>query len=386
MQDKHRVLIRRATAALAVSVALHLALVAAGGSLLLGGLLATLGGDTDPLIVEVVPADPKPATPAAPTRSSVRQSRMPTIPVVLPPVLPLIGEEMLALAEPGPVAEVMPPETDVALETVEARASERGTTQSNFSSPPASREVAQETGTQTTDEQLSASAGETPPTSDHVVSADDPAKQVATADHRVSLTRLDEVTRNPSVSARTAGESFVGRKEVFEFLLDHPDFATHVTRTLRLGRYRMWRTDEGLFVDDGWGSTGQVFVVRATSGTRVLYARGEFQHKLLPPISGEAVVTISYDVQPGGDGRDHLVAAISSQLKIDGAFGDLIVKLANSVATEKAEKESKRLVRTFARVLQAIDEKPAALYASLLASPEVPQRELEQFRILLKLP
>jgi len=202
----------------------------------------------------------------------------------------------------------------------------------------------------------------------------------------MNFARLDEVTRNPSVSARAEGQPFVGRREVFEFLLDHPDFATHISRALRLGRYRMWRTDEGLFVDDGWGATGRVFVVYAASGTRVLYARGEFQHGLLPAIPGEAVVTINYDVQPAADGRDLLSAAISSQLKIGGALGDLVAKLAGSLATEKAEKESHRLVRMFARVLQALDEKPAAVYASLRERPDVPQRELEQFRVLLKLP
>ena len=63
-----------------------------------------------------------------------------------------------------------------------------------------------------------------------------------------------------------------------------------------------------------------------------------------------------------------------------------MVKLASTLATEKAEKESRRLVHIFARVLKAVDEKPAALYASLRERPDVPRRELEQFRVLLKLP
>src|SRR5262245_5969339 len=129
-----------------------------------------------------------------------------------------------------------------------------------------------------------------------------------------------------------------------------------------------------------------MFVVRASNRSRVLYARGEFQNKFLPVITGEAVVTITYDAQPAGDGRDLLVADISSQLRINGPFGDLVARLANGMAIEKAEKESRRLVNIFARVLRAVDEKPAALYASLRERPDVPQRELEQFRVLLKLP
>jgi hypothetical protein len=202
----------------------------------------------------------------------------------------------------------------------------------------------------------------------------------------MDLSRLEVVARNASVSARAAGAPFVGRREVFEFLLDHPEFATHVARALRVARYRIWRTEDGLFLDDGWGATGQMFVVRASHGTRVLYARGEFQNKFLPVITGEAVVTITYDAQPAGDGRDLLVADVASHLRIDGPFGDLVARLANGMAIEKAEKESRRLVHIFARVLRAVDEKPAALYASLRERPGVPQRELEQFRALLKLP
>ncbi|MGH7334562.1 MAG: hypothetical protein ACREKS_17830, partial [Candidatus Rokuibacteriota bacterium] len=198
--------------------------------------------------------------------------------------------------------------------------------------------------------------------------------------------RLDEVTRNPSLAAHAESEAMVGRRDVFEFLLDHPDFATHITRALRLARYRIWRTDEGMFVDDGWGATGRITVVHAAGGTRVLYAKGAFQHTLLPTIPGEAVVTIDYDVRPSEDGRELLQARISGQLKIDSAFATLMLKIASSVAREKAAKESRRLLQTFAKVLRAIDETPAAVYASVSGRPDVPPLELERFRVLLGLP
>src|SRR5439155_1282604 len=55
---------------------------------------------------------------------------------------------------------------------------------------------------------------------------------------------LQEVAEGASVSARAAGEPFLARADVFEFLLDHPEFATHVTRALKLARYRIWRGPE----------------------------------------------------------------------------------------------------------------------------------------------
>ena len=105
--------------------------------------------------------------------------------------------------------------------------------------------------------------------------------------------RLQEVAEAASVSARAAGEPFIARPDVFEFLLDHPEFATHVTRALKLARYRIWRGPEGgLWLDDGWGVVGQFSVVYATSGTRVAYAHGQYQSGLLPSIKGQAVIDV----------------------------------------------------------------------------------------------
>jgi hypothetical protein len=399
MREEHGARARRAAAALAVSAALHVAVVALAGSLYVGALLTAVGEDAAPLIVEVVAGEERAVRAPGPARAVRTEARRPT-PVALPPTtIPAASEEEVALtaveapavaletastsdpeaaawgggavADPGPMAAVASPAEPGS--SGEGAVADPGA----VAAAPSPATLAPPRGA---DEETIALLPEAAP------GEPDPGDPSPAPDPRVSRARLDAVTRNPSVAARAEGQPFVGRREVFEFLLDHPDFATHVTRALRLARYRIWRTDDGMFVDDGWGATGQVFVVHATSGRRVLYARGGFQAKLLPAIHGEAVVTIDYDVQPAGDGRDLFSAAISSQLRIDGFLGDLVATLANSVATEKAERESRRLVRVFARVLQAIDETPAALYASLLERPDVPRRELEQFRALLKLP
>src|SRR5207245_7123530 len=49
----------------------------------------------------------------------------------------------------------------------------------------------------------------------------------------------------------------------------------------------------------------------------------------------------------------------------------------------KADLEARRLMKTFARASQAIDENPAGVYEQLRQRPDVPQRELEEFGRLL---
>jgi hypothetical protein len=198
--------------------------------------------------------------------------------------------------------------------------------------------------------------------------------------------KLQEVAEGASVSARAAGEPFLARPDVFEFLLDHPEFATHVTRALKLARYRIWRgPDGGLWLDDGWGVVGQFSVVYAASGTRVVYAHGQYQSGLLPSIRGQAVVVIEYGLSPAADRRSLISPAVTGFVRLDSRIIALAGMLAGSVATTKAEKEARRFVKLFARASRAIEDNPAHVHERVRQRPDVPAAELEEFRRLLDL-
>jgi hypothetical protein len=200
------------------------------------------------------------------------------------------------------------------------------------------------------------------------------------ADQRARLERLAEAA---AVSARVDTEPFLTRREIFDYLLDHPDFASHVTRTLRLGRYRIWRTPEGMFLDDGWGATGHFSVIHTAARQRVMYARGAYRQPILPAINGEAVVMIEYEAMPAGDGRDRVRATVSGFVKLDSTTLSMAMKLAAPIAQRKADLEAQRLMRTFARVSRRIDDNPTDVYEQLRQRPDVPARELEEFGRLL---
>ena len=196
--------------------------------------------------------------------------------------------------------------------------------------------------------------------------------------------RLQQVVQTAAVSTRAEGEPFVTRREIFEYLLDHPEFATHVTRALRLARYRIWRSPEGLWLDDGWGATGR-FSIYAANGTRVVYARGVYKQWFLPTIHGQAVVVIEYGVSAAADARSLITTTVTGFVKLDSRLLELAGRLARTAAAAKAEKEARLLVRVFARASQAIDNDPAGVHALVSQQPDVPQRELEEFRQLLQL-
>jgi hypothetical protein len=198
--------------------------------------------------------------------------------------------------------------------------------------------------------------------------------------------RVRPVTGDPSLAVKVDAEPFVARRDVFEFLLDRPVFATHVTRALKLARYRIWRTPDGLGIDDGWGTVGTFELVHAAEGLRLMYARGVHHHKVLPDINGQAVVVIDYGAQPAPQGRSLISAEVSGFVKLDSRILAAASKLATSVATAKGEKEARRLVKLFAKTTRAIEADPAGVFEKVRRQPDVPARELEEFRRLLNLP
>ncbi len=199
----------------------------------------------------------------------------------------------------------------------------------------------------------------------------------------VERARVTQVAQEADVATRVDATPFVAHLRVFEYLLDHPEFATHVTRTLRLARYRVWPTPQGLYLDDGWGATGHFWVVYAGSGTRLMRARGEFNQTLLPTIHGDAVTMIEYDATPAADGKSVIRTTVSGYVKLDSRFLASMMKVASGAAQRKADLEAHRLMRVFARASRAIDDDPAGVYGQLRRRPDVPKHELEEFGRLL---
>jgi hypothetical protein len=197
---------------------------------------------------------------------------------------------------------------------------------------------------------------------------------------------LRQVAERATVAGRVTGEAFLARPSLFEYLLDHPELATHLIRALRVNFYRVWREPDGLWVDDGGGAVGRFWVVHAANGSRVVYLRGRYQQGVLPTIHGQAVAVLDYVEQPTTDGKRLITPTLTGFVKIDNALVEMLSRLLSSVATAKAEQLARRLVEDFAKTARAINEDPVRVHDALRRRPDVPQRELEEFRRLLGIP
>jgi hypothetical protein len=192
--------------------------------------------------------------------------------------------------------------------------------------------------------------------------------------------RIDKVLAKATISTRVEIDPYALRLDVVDYLLDHPEFATQVTRALKLARYRIWRTADGLNLDDGWGVTGIMTPLYGNNGLRVIYARGRYEQSVLPDIRGQAVILLHYAGGPGPSGRPALTTSMEVFAQLDSA---VLSSLAGSIAKTKATSEARHVLRMFSRLSTHLDLRADEVLAELARHPDISKTELEGFRKVL---
>lgn len=195
------------------------------------------------------------------------------------------------------------------------------------------------------------------------------------------LARIEKVLEKATVSARVEIEPYPLRLDVFDYLLDHPEFATQVTRSVKLARYRIWRTADGLNLDDGWGVTGLITPFYGEGGLRVVYARGRFAQTVLPDISGQAVILVHYTDGPAPGGGPALATSMAVFAQLDSA---MIATFAGGIAKSKATSEGLHVLKVFSRLSTHLERRADEILADLAKNPDVSRADLEGFRRVLK--
>ena len=73
---------------------------------------------------------------------------------------------------------------------------------------------------------------------------------------------------------------------------------------------------------------------------RVMYARGQFEQKVLPEIRGQAVATLEYSFRPGEGGPDRWSPPPASGfVQVDNRVLNTLGKVAAPIVQAKADKE-----------------------------------------------
>lgn len=197
---------------------------------------------------------------------------------------------------------------------------------------------------------------------------------------------LEEVVRGPTLSREIKGVKFRSRKEVYEYLLNHPDFAAAVARTFGLSEYQIVKDVEVVRASgdsyrgtDGTGVTGHFRVVYADEKKRVFFLDGTLNKKWLPTIFARSVMVLIFEHKANGEGS-YVENDLYGYIKIDNTFVAYLVKLLQPIIGSMAHEKIKHILSVGATVSELAYRDPADFLRKLEESPELSRQELDEFR------
>jgi len=197
----------------------------------------------------------------------------------------------------------------------------------------------------------------------------------------LSQQRLREVTEQAIFFRDVLGIAVKSRQPVFDFLVEHPDFAATAGRILGIVKYRVVQERNGVFRgDDAHGATGTFELAYEEPGKRIYLARGTFVKRFLPTIYGRIVLVMAYEHRTDQAGEGLVMNDVRGYLRIDNRVLGTLARIAKPVVGPIVDRKVLRSFAAAAKLTEQASRDPAALYRTLEASPEINKRELAEFR------
>lgn len=117
-------------------------------------------------------------------------------------------------------------------------------------------------------------------------------------------------------------------QQVFAYLLDHPPVAAALVNRLDIALYQAHPRPAGAFWgSDGEGTEGILHVVYRDAGTRLYYLEGRHDGRLLPTLTGKAVVLVRFEPVTPSVGIEEVDATLVSYLRVDNRWVSGVLSL-----------------------------------------------------------
>ena len=192
-----------------------------------------------------------------------------------------------------------------------------------------------------------------------------------------------DVVAGATASSEVSRITFRSRKPVFEYLLDHLDFAADVARMLRQGKYRVRRAGDGYEADDGYGTTGTIRPVFAGPDRRIFYLAGRYDTPLLPTIPLRAVLLLDAGHAEGPDGATYCDLHVAGHVRFDSRAAEAVAWIARNYTEAQVDRQVRRFFRHVAAVSRRAYDDPETLAEDLSRRPDLPAQRVAEFREVL---
>jgi len=127
---------------------------------------------------------------------------------------------------------------------------------------------------------------------------------------------------------------------LYTYLLDRPPTAAALINRLDLGLYKAEIRGPGLYWgDDGEGTQGLVHLIYYDRTSRIYYLEGTHHSKLLPNLTGKAVVLLRTKVVREPEGTEAMDTTMVSYMKVDNRFFSGLLSLLRPLIGGTVEKK-----------------------------------------------
>lgn len=173
-------------------------------------------------------------------------------------------------------------------------------------------------------------------------------------------------------------------ESLYRYLLSEPPFAAALIRRLGLGSYHSQVWGEGRFWgDDGEGTKGFVQLVYQDAESRVYLLDGSHESRLLPHITGKAVVFLRMVVVRDPQGNEDMDSTIVAYTRLDNRFLSGLVSFLHPLIRGMVTSKLQKGVETVHRLGVAMRQQPSRVLQEAEQFPPMPEQHLVFLRKVL---
>jgi len=189
--------------------------------------------------------------------------------------------------------------------------------------------------------------------------------------------RLQAIIDNHTTVSKVGPTRTALSREMYEYLLDRPPLAAALINRLDLGLYKSEARGPGQFWgDDGEGTRGMVHLIFQDRTSRIYYLVGTHDSRLLPNITGKAVVFLRMKPVTDEHGIEAMDSTLISYTKLDNRILSGLVSLVRPLVGGVVARKLQKGVDTVNRLGQLMRQHPERVLFEATDPPALPKEDV----------
>ena len=196
--------------------------------------------------------------------------------------------------------------------------------------------------------------------------------------------RLQPIIESNTTVTRVGPIRVALSEPLYRYLLSEPPFAAALIRRLGLGAYHSQAWGEGRFWgDDGEGTKGFVQLVYQDAESRIYLLDGSHEGRLLPHMTGKAVVFLRMAVARDQEGHEDMDSTIVAYTRLDNRFLSGLVSFLHPLIRGLVISKLQKGVETVHRLGVTIRQQPSRVLREAEQDPPLPEQHLVFLKTVL---